>query len=170
MSLPLHKFKDPVGTFSVLIGTFFGSGLLPKMPGTWGSLAAMPLVFYSHAWQPNHQFLFWIALTAIGTFAAKEICERTRCADNQTIVIDEVIGLGITAWTSGASWRWMWISFLVFRFFDMTKVPPVGAVDKWSKATDSYWTRGFGVLADDILAGFQGVIVIMLLQGFFGLN
>jgi len=167
VKLPIQKFRDPAGATAAMIGTFLGSGLLPKAPGTWGSLAALPLVFLSHQWSPSEQIFFWLVITGIGTWAAKEICERTECSDNQAIVIDEVIGMGITAWTSAFDWKWLWISFFFFRLFDMTKPPPVRAVDRWSKNAGTYWARGFGVLADDIVAGFQGLIVVLILQKYF---
>ena len=93
--------------------------------------------------------------------------------DNQNIVIDEVIGLGITAWTSGHEWKTLLAAFFAFRFFDVLKPFPVRLVDRWSKkkaeekgSALAPWWGGFGVIADDILAGFQGLVVILIFQHF----
>jgi phosphatidylglycerophosphatase A len=84
--------------------------------------------------------------------------------DNQNIVIDEVIGLGITAWTAGRDLKTLFAAFVLFRFFDVIKPPPVRQVDLWSKRQASPWAGGFGVIADDIVAGFQALAVILVLQ------
>lgn len=156
---------------ALLTGTFFGSGLLPKAPGTWGTLAAMPLAWYLAPESLGVKLAVWIFLLAAGTWAGKKFHDLFGVADNQNIVIDEVVGLGITSlFIAREEWK-LWIAaFFFFRLFDIIKIPPVRAVDRWSKGKPGKdldpWISGFGVMADDVVAGIQGLIVLILLARF----
>ncbi len=148
---------------SKLIATVFGVGLIPFAPGTFGSLAALPL---------------WFALTTIGGwplvlvsiiivyFAGVWATEReTAGTDNHDpseIVIDEVagqwiallplsFGLGVNGLLGVA------LAFVLFRIFDITKLGPVGWADRLNTPT--------GVMLDDVIAGIISAI-IMILIGF----
>ncbi len=151
---------------ALLIATAMGAGLFPIAPGTVGTLAAMPLAFFTHEWHWGPKSLLWMGLTLVGTWGAKVFDETMSTQDNQNIVIDEVIGLGITSWTAGNDPKTWVAAFLLFRFFDVLKPPPVRQIDQWSKKRSSPWWGGFGVIADDIVAGFQALAVIVLLQKF----
>jgi phosphatidylglycerophosphatase A len=147
-----------------IIATACGAGLAPGAPGTMGTLIAMPLAYAARNWYFFPRFGLWLGLTALGTWAAKVFDQTMDSHDNQNIVIDEVVGLGITSWTAGDDYR-VWIAaFLLFRFFDVLKPPPVRQIDSWSKKQSSPIWGGFGVMADDIVAGFQGLAVILVLQ------
>lgn len=156
--------KGPKEIAALLIGTAFGAGLFPIAPGTMGTLVGIPIAYYSQNWPWVTRLLVWGGLTAIGTWSAKVFDQTMQTNDNQNIVIDEVVGMGITAWTVGNEpIQWI-VAFLLFRFFDVIKPPPVRQVDRWSKLQSSPWWGGFGVIADDIVAGFQALAVILLLQ------
>ena len=155
---------------AVAIGTAGGAGLFPVAPGTMGTLVGVPIAYFTASWDLSARLALWISITLAGTWACKEFDELMKSNDNQNLVIDEVAGLGITAWTvnanlSGDGWKPWLTAFLLFRFFDIVKIPPVRQVDRWSK-TGSAWLGGFGVMADDLLAGFQGLFVMMILQHF----
>lgn len=167
--LDWKKVSGPSEWAAVLTGTFFGSGLLPKMPGTWGTAAAVPLAWWVNGLSPDLSLwlkpLLWTTLLFAGTWAGKKFQELFGAADNQNIVMDEVVGLGITAWTAGTDWKNLICAFVLFRFFDIVKVPPVRQLDRWSKEhADDPWSGGFGVMADDLVAGIQALIVMMALQ------
>ncbi len=155
---------NPRGWVALTICTFFGSGLLPFAPGTMGTLAAIPLVYFTAHWSIPCRLALWISVTAAGTWAAKVFDEINQTEDNQNIVIDEVVGLGISAWTAGTYWPTIWAAVIAFRFFDIVKIPPVRQVDRWSHFQKKPWLQGFGVMADDVLAGIQALIVIGVLQ------
>jgi len=74
--------------------------------------------------------------------------------------------MGITAWTAPDSLRAWITAFLLFRLFDIWKPFPIRHVDRWSKRTPGM--SGFGVMADDALAGVYGLLAMMILQ-YFGL-
>lgn len=150
---------------AVTIGTSMGAGLFPIAPGTMGTLIGVPLAWWSSTWSMGARLSLWVGLAALGTWACKEFDEIMQSHDNQNLVIDETLGLGITAWTIGrGSGMLAWFAaFALFRFFDILKPPPVRQVDRWSK-TGSAWLGGFGVMADDIVAGFQALLVMIALQ------
>jgi phosphatidylglycerophosphatase A len=163
-AIPWETVRGPRAVAAVAVGTALGAGLFPFAPGTMGTLAALPLAWASAGWHWAPRLALWLAILAIGTWAARVIDETMRSSDNQCVVIDEVIGLGIAAWTAGTEPKTLIAAFLFFRFFDIVKPPPVRAVDRWSKKQSSPWAKGFGVMADDILAGFQALAVIAALQ------
>lgn len=149
---------------ALTVATAAGAGLFPIAPGTMGSLAAMPLAYFTHDWDGLSRVLLWFGLVVVGTWSARVFDETMGTSDNQNIVIDEVVGLGISSWTAGAQPKTWIAAFLLFRFFDVLKPPPVRQVDEWSKKSNSPLLRGFGVIADDIVAGFQALAIILLLQ------
>jgi phosphatidylglycerophosphatase A len=149
---------------SLLVATSLGAGLFPVAPGTMGALFGIPLVYWTLDWSHTAKLLFWLGITAVGTWAAAVFDQVMGTQDNQNIVIDEVIGMGITAWTVTADYRSWIVAFFLFRFFDIVKLPPVRQIDQWSKKRSHPYWGGFGVIADDIVAGIQGLIIILVLQ------
>lgn len=148
------------------IATALGFGLSPVAPGTMGTLVGVAVVYFSNPLQLSWKVLIWSVLLVSGTWSASVIDQLTHKKDNQKIVIDEVVGYGITAWTAQNHWSTLIAAFLLFRFFDIFKLPPVRQIDQWSKnrtVSKSFWS-GFGVMADDLVAGFQALLVILFLQ------
>jgi phosphatidylglycerophosphatase A len=163
------KIRGPRAWTALATGTFFGSGLLPKMPGTWGTIAAMPVCYALAPESLGVKLVVWTALTAAGTWAGKVFQDLFGVADNQNIVIDEAVGVGLTSLflARDSHWGYWLAAFALFRLFDIVKLPPVGAIDRWSKGA-SAWRGGFGVMADDLVAGIQGLLVIELARHFLG--
>lgn len=162
-----ERVRTPKAMSAVLIGTAGGAGLFPVAPGTVGTLVGLPIAYFSADWNVGFRLTLWSLITLAGTWACKEFDVLMGSNDNQNLVIDEVAGVGITAWSLGASDGWKaWLAaFLIFRFFDVVKIPPVRQIDRWSKK-GSAWLGGFGVMADDLAAGVQGFLAVMLLQKF----
>lgn len=158
------QINDARSVTAFLIATTFGAGVSPVAPGTIGTIAGIPFAYLTQDWTLIYRVLFWIGLTGIGTWAAKVFDEKMKSSDNGHIVIDEVIGFGITAWTAGGSLVTWIAAFVLFRFFDILKPSPIRNLDNWSKKQASSWLCGFGVIADDVVAGFLGLGVILLLQ------
>jgi phosphatidylglycerophosphatase A len=158
------KVKGVKVPTALVVATALGAGLLPYAPGTMGTVIALPLAYSTRDWPTASRLCMWIGLTALGTWAAKVFDETMGTHDNQNIVIDEVVGLGITSWTAGSDPKNWLAAFLLFRFFDVLKPPPVRQIDAWSKKQSSPWWGGFGVIADDMVAGAQALCVISALQ------
>ncbi|PSJ44792.1 phosphatidylglycerophosphatase A [Zobellella endophytica] len=149
LSNPLH-----------LLALGFGSGLSPVMPGTMGTLAAIPLY-----WLVQGLPLGWyLLLLALGFVAGIKICEAATNAigrhDHGAIVWDEIIGFGITMIAAPAGWGWIAAGFVLFRFFDIVKPWPI----RWF---DRRVHGGFGIMLDDVIAGLfalaclQGLAVLL---------
>lgn len=125
----------------------FGSGLFKKMPGTMGTLAAVPvylLIIQANIW-------LYSALTIIVMITGIYICGAAARQlgehDFGGIVWDEVAGFLITMWLVPFSWIAVFYGFALFRFFDVIKPWPI----KW---IDHKVEGGFGIMLDDVLAGF----------------
>lgn len=158
------KLKDFKVFVAASIATALGAGFSPIGPGSAGSLMGLPLVYLTLHWSFLTRVLFWSALTLIGSWAAAIFDRSMGTHDNQNIVVDEVIGVAITAWTVGEDIRTWIAAFVLFRFFDILKPPPVRSIDSWSKIESSPFLGGFAVIADDMVAGLQGLGVILFLQ------
>ena len=157
--------------------TFFGVGLLPLAPGTWGSLAGLLLFFaFIYLQLSFNTFLIFLVCIVIGSIffcslATSDLEEK----DHKAIVIDEVAGVWTTfmfipalgiynfsnqQWNEN-SYLAAVILFLLFRLFDILKPHPISFVDKRFKS-------GLGVVLDDLMAGvFAG---LTLLGGNFFIN
>ncbi len=156
-------------TIQRLFLTFFGSGLSPKAPGTMGTLAALPVgVVIIHTMGMETLFLVTLAISIIGVFEINKYEEATGTHDLQEIVIDEAVGVWITlmvVYPTALSVSYPYgeligiaLSFGAFRLFDIWKPSTIGTIDRKVKG-------GLGVMGDDILAGFAGGflgVVIML--------
>ena len=128
--------------------TFFGAGLLPKAPGTWGSVAGA-VVAWGILWAFSNTtlflasiLLFLASVSVIDNYEAK-----TGVHDHGSIVIDEVVGVWLAIAISGDSVAQILLSLAFFRILDIKKPSIIGRVDRNVKG-------GLGVMADDMIAGF----------------
>jgi phosphatidylglycerophosphatase A len=143
-----------------LLALGFGSGLLPKAPGTAGTLAAIPvyLLVQPLAW-PSY-----LALTAVLFVAGIAICAHTAARlgvhDHPGIVWDEIVGYLVTMTLAPAGWPWIATGFVLFRFFDVLKPWPI----RWC---DRQVHGGFGIMLDDLIAGAFAACVLQLLAVYF---
>ena len=121
----------------------FGAGLSPIAPGTVGTLVALPLAALLRAFTDDLGFILIVAASfAIGVWAADRTGRDLGVADHSAIVWDEIA------------------AFLLFRVFDVVKPPPARLIDR-------EWHHGFGVMADDIVAGFYALLVFAFWQRVF---
>src|SRR4051794_27035366 len=91
-----ERARSPKGFLSAFIGTSFGAGLLPYAPGTFGTLVGVPIAIFTADWSLGERLALWGALFVAGTWACKELDEIMGSHDNQNLVMDETVGLGIT--------------------------------------------------------------------------
>lgn len=136
---------------STLLATWFGAGLLPGAPGTWGSLAALPFgVALTWLGGPLALAAAAAGVFVIGLWAAQHYERAAATKDPGPIVIDEVAGQWLTLIpVSVEPWAldpWgVLLAFLLFRVFDVLKPWPVRWADRRLKGS-------FGVMADDVIA------------------
>jgi len=142
-------------------------GHLRPAPGTWGSLAALPLGWAIHvAGGPFALvaaiFLFFV----MGIWATANVTRGTGDHDPSEVVIDEVVGqwiallpLSFGAWRAGvdilALWPGWLVAFAAFRLFDIWKPGLIGRADRRRDA--------LGVMLDDVLAGAYAAAVVLIL-------
>jgi phosphatidylglycerophosphatase A len=132
-----------------------GLGYLPKAPGTWGTLAALPIWYACRGLSPLAFTVVVLLVTAFSVLVAEAAERLYGRHDVQLIVIDEVAGMLVTAIGVPFAWPEVLAGFVLFRLFDMTKPQPI----RW---LDEHVPGGFGVVLDDIAAG---VVACGLLHG-----
>lgn len=140
---PRMALRDP----AVLIATWFGAGLLPGAPGTWGSLAALPFAWLLHWGLGPFGLLAAVAVAfVLGLWSVGRVAGGAAGDDPAQVVIDEVAGQWLTLLFVGPHLPLYLAGFLLFRLADILKPWPVCWVDRAMKGP-------LGVMLDDILAG-----------------
>ncbi|MDE5868774.1 MAG: phosphatidylglycerophosphatase A [Muribaculaceae bacterium] len=162
---PVNIAGKPFPLFPKLIATSFGAGFLPVAPGTWGALVAIVL------WLPLYLWFSWavtfgvtlcvtVIYTILGTWASTE-SEKYWGKDPVAACADETVGqwislLPLSAGVTMCPWWEILLSLGLFRFFDIFK--PLG-IKKMEKLPG-----GYGMMADDILAGIYTVVILLALN------
>lgn len=143
------------GVLSSIVATWFGCGLLPFAPGTWGSAGALvPAVLLAGAgWKPLWFLGLAAAITPLGVWAAGDTARRAGKKDPGMVVIDEVLGQWITlAGAVTLNWKAWLAAFVLFRVFDIWKPFPVRRLENLP--------GGYGIVFDDVMAGIYGAVVL----------
>lgn len=152
MTEPRRSLANP----AILLATVFGIGWLPKAPGTWGSLAALPA-----GWWLMSQGGPWILAIAaavvfgVGIWACAGYSKATGTHDAGACVIDEVVGQWLVLLVTPLDPLFYLGAFFLFRIFDILKPWPTGWADRTIDG-------GLGVMVDDVLAGIQAAAVMWL--------
>lgn len=134
----------------------FGSGLAPFAPGTFGTLAAIPLYLLMTSLSPPLYLLIVAIVSIVGVWICGKSSEILGVHDHSGIVWDEFAGYFITMIAAPAGWIWIIIGFILFRLFDIWKPWPISVLDKQVHG-------GFGIMIDDILAGVFALICLQLI-------
>ncbi|MFW2403115.1 MAG: phosphatidylglycerophosphatase A [Gammaproteobacteria bacterium] len=151
--------RDPVHWLAFGLGT----GLLPKAPGTWGSLATA-LVFWLVAPVDTLWLVaFTAALLIVGIWICGESARRIGVHDHGGIVLDEVVGMLLTLVVTRPEPLWIGVAFLCFRLFDIWKPWPI-------RDLDHSLSGGLGIMLDDVLAAVYAAAVVFTLQSFVTVN
>jgi len=131
-----------------------GAGLSPVAPGTVGTLWAWAAFLWIDPWLVDSE---WALLILFGTVLGIVACRRTGEAlgvqDHGAIVWDEVIAFWLILWVLNGSFPQQVTAFLVFRFFDIAKPPPIRWIDRTVGG-------GWGVMADDLAAALMTLLVL----------
>lgn len=134
----------------------FGSGAAPKAPGTFGTLAAIPL-YLLLVQLPLIAYIAAIcAAFALGVYVCGQASKDMGVHDHGGIVWDEFVGFWITLIAVPVHWIWVVVGFALFRFFDILKPFPIGWFDKRVHG-------GLGIMIDDVIAGLFALAVIQLI-------
>jgi phosphatidylglycerophosphatase A len=135
----------------------FGSGLLPIAPGTFGTLAGIPICLLCLPLSSFLRLLVVLALTALSVYIAGRAEEIYQIQDDQRIVIDEIIGLQVTMLPVTITVLHLCAGFVLFRLFDILKPFPLQSLQRLP--------GGWGVVLDDVGAGiYAGVLLLFLIS------
>ena len=137
-----------------ILSTWFGAGLLPKAPGTWGSLAALPCAWVIVSWGGVSALAAaTVIVSLVGWWAADIYVRHTGIADPSEVVIDEVAGQWLTLLVVPPDPLLYVAGFALFRLFDIRKPWPVGWADRTIPG-------GLGVMVDDLFAGLYAALFL----------
>ena len=138
-----------------LISTWFGAGLLPRAPGTWGSLAALPLAWaLASLGGPMALAAATVVVSLVGWWAAAVYVRRTGRQDPGEVVVDEVAGQWLALVMVPPEPLLYLAGFALFRLFDIRKPWPVGWADREIGG-------GLGVMVDDLFAGLYAALIMI---------
>jgi phosphatidylglycerophosphatase A len=146
------------GKISLTLSTWFGIGLLPVSPGTFGAIAAVPLVF-GLACLGTVPGVFIIAMVvAVAIWTSDRSQELLGNGDPSEVVIDEVAGFLLTMFLLPPSWLTLGLGFVLFRVFDILKPYPIKQAEKLR--------GGLGIVMDDLVAGIYAHLCVRLILFF----
>lgn len=152
MKIPVSLLKNPVHLLSV----GFGSGLAPKAPGTFGTIAALPFWYGLQFLPPAYYVLVLILAFVLGVYLCGATADALGVHDHGGIVWDEFVGLWIALFMVPMQITWIALGFVLFRLFDIWKPWPI-------RVLDAKVHGGFGIMIDDVLAGVYAYLVLQLL-------
>lgn len=127
-------------------------GYVRPAPGTIGSLVALSTGYMIASFSLGVLVAAILAVAILGIFAAERYGQRTGKKDASEVIIDEVAGQWIPLVIIPLEVEWYVAAFLLFRFFDISKIGPVGHAENL--------TGGIGVMADDLVAGILAAVVL----------
>lgn len=151
--IQLRELKDPV----VFLALGLGSGLSPKAPGTAGTLATVPLVYFLQQQTVTIYIFVTLFIVLIGSWICGYAAKQLQVHDHSGIVFDEFAGFLITMFMVPVGWQWMLLGFILFRFFDAVKPWPISWLDKNVHG-------GFGIMFDDVVAGIISLCCLLSIQ------
>ena len=165
-----------IKTINTLFVTMFGLGKIPKIPGTFGSFATVIILyFFFHIFNLSSTFILTllVLIFVLSFSAVANHIKGNKNKDPKEVIIDEFIGQSIpiylyeishgTEKSPNEALIFYGVCFVLFRFFDIAKPFPVNFFDKNFK-------NSFGVIMDDVCAGFYVVlslICFMVLSSYF---
>lgn len=141
--------SDPV----LFIAFGFGSGLLPKAPGTFGTLCAIPIFIMIGGLGMLHYITIVCVMAFCGIWICDNATKKLGVHDHPGIVWDEIVGLLVTMVAGSVSFASIAMGFLLFRLFDIVKPWPIGRIDKELEG-------GLGIMLDDVLAGVYAALCL----------
>ncbi len=151
---------------AIFVGSSFGFGLLPLMPGTWGSIPGV-VVFWGVYHFVHDESLYrlcllgWLLLlSGIGYLSLPIICNYKQEEDPKIFTLDEMVGYLIIPLVLGRAYYSPWMlsigGFFVFRFFDIAKPPGARFLDRRLKGFIS-------VMGDDVVSGLYSAFLIFIM-------
>jgi phosphatidylglycerophosphatase A len=153
---PLPDARFLVAHPAHFIALGFGSGLAPKAPGTFGTLASVALYWLLALVLPPLAIAFLaIPLFFLGVWACDVTGRHLGVQDHGAMVWDEIVAFLPLAALASAAWWLQLVAFLLFRLFDIWKPYPIRLVERNVKG-------GLGVMVDDLIAAAYAYVIFIL--------
>lgn len=156
VQLARRVWQDPV--YFIAFG--FGSGLMPWAPGTWGTLAAVPLYLLLTNLSWSIYAVLTIAALILGVWVSDKVSKDLGVHDYKGIVWDEVVGYLLTMFWAPSGWLWVVLGFILFRLFDIWKPYPIRLIDEKVG-------NGMGIMLDDVAAAVPAWLIMQALAWVF---
>ncbi|MGH9481465.1 MAG: phosphatidylglycerophosphatase A family protein [Terriglobales bacterium] len=135
-------------------------GFIPWVPATWASLATAAVCWLAPP-RPAAVVAITVALALLGGFTASTAERLLQTQDPRNVVIDEIAGQLLTfVFVAPVNWRLALAGFVLFRLLDVFKPFPARQAERLP--------GGWGILADDLVAGFYAAVVVYALRGVLG--
>lgn len=151
------SFSQLVRSPVLLLAFGFGSGLSPRAPGTFGTIAAIPL-WLLLVQLPQVAYILVVVLAAIiGISICGVAADRLGVHDHGGIVWDEFVGLWVAMAFLPPSYVSLALGFVLFRLFDIIKPWPISWLDK-------HVGGGLGIMIDDVVAGLAAGVCGVVIQ------
>lgn len=145
-------FRDP--RYFLAFG--FGSGLSPVAPGTCGTITAILIYFFMAGLTWELYLGFIVVAFVVGIVISDEITKELKINDYKGIVWDEFIGYWLTMFLVPCGFVWIFLGFILFRWFDIWKPFPIKHLERCNHS-------GFAIMIDDVMAALYAWIVLQLI-------
>ncbi|MBL7480063.1 phosphatidylglycerophosphatase A family protein [Legionella bononiensis] len=149
-------WQDP----AYFIAFGFGSGLMPVAPGTWGTLAAVPLYLLMMDTHWSVYLTLTVLAFILGVLVSDKVSRDLGVHDYKGIVWDEVVGYLLTMFLAPKGLCWMIAGFILFRLFDIWKPQPIRYIDQTVHG-------GLGIMLDDVGAAVPAWLIMQTLAWSF---
>jgi phosphatidylglycerophosphatase A len=149
--------KDPVN----FLAFGFGSGLLPRAPGTAGSLVGLLVAGITLPFELTPRIAIAVVLVIAGIWICGESARRIGVHDHPGIVWDEIAGMYLVLLVVPPHFMWWFAAFAAFRLFDIWKPWPI-------RDLDHRLGGGLGIMLDDIAAALYAAVLLVLVHGTSG--
>lgn len=138
---------------SKIIATVFFIGYFPVAPGT---MASAFVITFLLIFKPDNMILLAILIVAlfVGIVSSEILAKHYKVKDPNWIVIDEFVGCLTAVIFLPIDWKILLAGFLIFRFFDIIKPPPIRQAERIG--------GGLGIMIDDLLAGIISNLLIRI--------
>jgi|TARA_Y100000310_G_scaffold105217_1_gene103591 phosphatidylglycerophosphatase A len=140
-----------------LIAFGFGTGLVPKAPGTMGTLLAVLIYLLIRELTLPIYLILVVACLALGVYLCERVSRDMGESDPRGIVLDEIVGYWIVMIAAPPAWYWIPVGFLLFRAADILKPWPVGWLDRNVGG-------GLGIMLDDVAAAVIAWVCLYLMN------
>lgn len=142
----------------VLLATGGYAGYIPVVPGTFGTLVAIPLCYLLSRLGPVQAILFLLIFTGFAVWISGEAERVFNKKDSRLIVVDEMAGFLVTLFLIPWSTKSMAVGFFLFRLIDIAKPFPIRRLERLP--------GGWGVVTDDLLAGVYANAILRVIIRF----